>query len=700
MKLVLATFVKLLNRWLTLGLLLALIFLCASFVPAVFRSPFEVDVGGFHLSPFEALGLLLAARRAAPADSRPPALPLSHADQSPDALLRGCSRRWPASWPAISIAAPPRRGVLHGLGIPALLPRGQRRHEPPASRAGRRASWRSRRSRWRWSASCSSCWRRMRPRRGRDHRQRTASAGIDARQPGRAGDVPGARHARSSSSSSCAPSVARNATSGSSASTLVLVAVLLTQTRTGLLALWLTGAVFAWRVSRRAFRLALASALGLLSDPGDHRRAAPLAGGPRRRVDPRGWRSPRRRSAEVASAPWPDRHRSRQGRGHAWSRSAAGRTVSQRVHNENMHLTLLLRTGLIGWALIMWVIGAALAGIYRGSRAVSDRRLALTLWAIFSSGRRLPASRWGTSTPSTIRPSRSCSGASSASASRSPRISTAPADLQRDLPVRTGRLTVPTHPNGTPPRESESAHGLGRVTSMARWLARRRQPASAGTAPVGGDAGLQRRGDAPGVPGAGVPVDLARLRDGARRRRVDRSLARDRRPLPDPGRARRRAGSVPPRRAIWARRWPTGEFLFFVDSDVMVRPDTLRVLAERFEPGRASTGSDRRPGRRDAPPQPGQPVQEPVDALDLSARSAGTSRSSTRRPPPSGGRPSSGRGLRLGYAHAQRRGHGLRPEASRDSASGSGPPDLEVEHVKRYSLCEHAADRLHARGVA
>ncbi len=61
LKLVVATFVKLLNRWLTLGLLLALIFLCASFVPAVFRSPFEVDVGGFHLSPFEALGLLLAA---------------------------------------------------------------------------------------------------------------------------------------------------------------------------------------------------------------------------------------------------------------------------------------------------------------------------------------------------------------------------------------------------------------------------------------------------------------------------------------------------------------------------------------------------------------------------------------------------------------------------------------------------------------
>jgi len=38
-KLVLATFVKLLNRWLTLGVLLGLIFLCASFVPAVFSAP-------------------------------------------------------------------------------------------------------------------------------------------------------------------------------------------------------------------------------------------------------------------------------------------------------------------------------------------------------------------------------------------------------------------------------------------------------------------------------------------------------------------------------------------------------------------------------------------------------------------------------------------------------------------------------------
>jgi hypothetical protein len=32
------------------------------------------------------------------------------------------------------------------------------------------------------------------------------------------------------------------------------------------------------------------------------------------------------------------------------------------VKNDNMHLTLMLRTGIIGWSLMMWIVGAALAG--------------------------------------------------------------------------------------------------------------------------------------------------------------------------------------------------------------------------------------------------------------------------------------------------------------------------------------------------
>ena len=56
------------------------------------------------------------------------------------------------------------------------------------------------------------------------------------------------------------------------------------------------------------------------------------------------------------------------------------------VRNANMHLTLVQRTGVIGWALMMWVIGSALVAIKRGSGAVANRRLGLVLWAIFSSG--------------------------------------------------------------------------------------------------------------------------------------------------------------------------------------------------------------------------------------------------------------------------------------------------------------------------
>src|SRR5262249_11395300 len=59
---------------------------------------------------------------------------------------------------------------------------------------------------------------------------------------------------------------------------------------------------------------------------------------------------------------------------------------SHLVRNANMPLTLVQRTGIIGWALMMWVIGSALAAIYRGCAAVSDQRLEHVLWAIFSSG--------------------------------------------------------------------------------------------------------------------------------------------------------------------------------------------------------------------------------------------------------------------------------------------------------------------------
>jgi len=169
--------------------------------------------------------------------------------------------------------------------------------------------------------------------------------------------------------------------------TLVLVAILLTQTRLSLLALWLTGAVFAWRVSRRAFRLVLGAALGL---------AGILVLGGALRLSPNDIGQEFARRLDVTAATL---HAEQvaglrgligtdPGKGAVSvvevDRGADGEPA--RVFNENMHLTLLVRSGIIGWALIMWVIGAALAGMYRATETVNDRRLALTLWAIFSSG--------------------------------------------------------------------------------------------------------------------------------------------------------------------------------------------------------------------------------------------------------------------------------------------------------------------------
>jgi hypothetical protein len=170
------------------------------------------------------------------------------------------------------------------------------------------------------------------------------------------------------------------------ATTLVLVGVLLSQTRLALLALWLTGAIFSWGVSRRAFRLVVGAAFGFLAilvATGTFRfEASDLAKelGRRTRVtvavvsetlaSPRGL---------VGTAPG-------KGAESAVMLPAPPGGQPREVINENMHLTLIQRTGLIGWALMMWVIGAALTAIARASGRMEDRRLALTLWAIFSAG--------------------------------------------------------------------------------------------------------------------------------------------------------------------------------------------------------------------------------------------------------------------------------------------------------------------------
>ncbi len=57
-----------------------------------------------------------------------------------------------------------------------------------------------------------------------------------------------------------------------------------------------------------------------------------------------------------------------------------------RLAAGNTHLAVLLETGLLGWLLMLTIIGSALRFIYLGARRVVDPYVRSLLWAIFSSG--------------------------------------------------------------------------------------------------------------------------------------------------------------------------------------------------------------------------------------------------------------------------------------------------------------------------
>ena len=375
-KLVLGTFVKLLNRWLTLGLLLLLIFLSATFLPALFRGPIEVALGGFNLSPFEALGLVLVAA--------------ALARQIPAHRLY--VYRTPTNWPMLAFVlfsvvtafstgevVPRLRDLAYFSGSGFLLFLLVVSGDMDASFA-RRAT--------RVIALAAVTVALV----GVLEVMLVTQAGVD-RIP-RITSTLGSPVVLAAYLVLGLPLVLVELVCAEgrqerdfwvACTTIVVIGVVLTQTRTSLIALWLAVAVFTWRLSRRTFRLVVGSALAFLSimvlvgalelSPSD------LAQDVMRRVSvtetaiegdlwsAKGFigTEPGKGASSVVTVPSPT------GEGH-------------RVRNENMHLTLMLRTGFVGWSLVMWIVAAALAGMYFAMAAVTDKRLALTLWAAFSSG--------------------------------------------------------------------------------------------------------------------------------------------------------------------------------------------------------------------------------------------------------------------------------------------------------------------------
>jgi lipopolysaccharide/colanic/teichoic acid biosynthesis glycosyltransferase len=382
-KLVLATFVKLLNRWLTLGVLLLLMFLSVSFAPLLFQRPFELAIGAFRVSPFEMIGLLLAAvvlLRQIPAH-------------------RLYLYRTPTNRPMLGFLA---ISLLAGVFVGDLWPRINDAAYFTAT--GFLLLFLV------VSGDVDKTFARRAARVVALVAVAVASLGIvqtvlSSQAVGAAGS--GLPRVASTLGSPVVLSaylvlgvplvfVELWAARGREerdfwliCTTLVLVGVLLTQTRTSLLALWVTGGLFTWRVSARLFRLVLGAALAFL---------ALLVATGTLRFSPADLASEWERRVEVTAAAISTEL--------ATPRALIGRLPGKGaestvdvsdddaapgarphvVRNQNMHLTLIQRTGLLGWATMMWVIGAALAAIYRGSRTVDDERLSLMLWAIFSSG--------------------------------------------------------------------------------------------------------------------------------------------------------------------------------------------------------------------------------------------------------------------------------------------------------------------------
>jgi hypothetical protein len=375
-KLVLGTFVKLLNRWLTLGLLLLLIFLSATFLPALFKGPIELPFGGFNLSPFEALGLLLVAA--------------ALARQIPAHRLY--VYRTPTNWPMLAFVLfcvgtalatgeviPRLRDLAYFTGSGFLLFFLVVSGDMDASFA-RRAT--------RVIALAAVA---------------VAVVGVleVMLKTQAAGKIPQIASTLGSPVVLAAylvlglPLVLVELVCAErreerdfwvACTTIVVIGVVLTQTRTSLIALWLAAAVFTWRVSRRTFRLVVGSALAFLSlmvmvgalelSPSD------LVQDWTRRVSVT--------ESAIETDLWSAKGLigTEPGKGASSMVTVPGGAAGHEQHlrNENMHLTLMLRTGVVGWSLMMWIVAAALTCMYAAMSAVTDRRLALTLWAAFSSG--------------------------------------------------------------------------------------------------------------------------------------------------------------------------------------------------------------------------------------------------------------------------------------------------------------------------
>jgi lipopolysaccharide/colanic/teichoic acid biosynthesis glycosyltransferase len=373
-KLVSLTFVKLLNRWLTLGALLLLLFLSATFLPTIFQEPLELNVAGFRLSPFElgvfVLSLIFVVR------------------QLPENRLY--FYRCPLNPPmagfvlvcllgSVFSADPADRlrdlayYIASGFGIVLLVVNGQM-HRSFAVQATRVVAL---------AAVLVSAIGIVEV--ALD--QQTGAQGV-----GRISATLGSPVVLAAYLVLGIPLVLCELTRARPgpwrdfwliSTTLAIVGVVLSQTRMGLLALAITGAVFLSRVSYRALAgfatAAVAFVLATSAVGGLRLSRAEIASEWSRRVAVTGAVLVRLPEGNLLFGETAEMNAV------GWAESAQPPARTRKREGSNMHLTLIAENGLLGWALMMWLLITALRTLYRGATEMADPRLRLILWSVFSS---------------------------------------------------------------------------------------------------------------------------------------------------------------------------------------------------------------------------------------------------------------------------------------------------------------------------
>ncbi len=368
-RLVTLTFIKVLNRWMTLGLLLTALFLSAALLPGLFHYPFQLEIGTFKLSPFE---LFVAVTAAWVAVQRSPRHQLCIYDtpvNGPIGAFVGFTivAALFSSDPGSAI-----QGVLYyvatGFFLTFLIVTtrlSQTEANQIATVVGLSA---------------------------------VAVSMIGLMQIGIANQLGAESASRMSSTLGNPVLLATYLVLGLpflltqmlhsrtrevrdlwvACATIALVGVFLTQTRMGFVALLVTFGTFLWRSRYRL--LAILSLFVIAA-------TVIVIGGKalRMSVPEVTTEAARRRAAvgEVFSAPTPELLL-----GVGSIRRQAVSPIAEKDRpfiSSNMHLTLIRQHGLVGWGLMLWIFGATLLALYRGYDQIHDPHMRRIVWAIFSS---------------------------------------------------------------------------------------------------------------------------------------------------------------------------------------------------------------------------------------------------------------------------------------------------------------------------